>query len=740
MLEIKNLAVLVKRATLPHNKVIKFAGICVIVSIISFMAEDRTVTLLQRLFALVHSAAGRHAIFAGIADSGLAILESDGIAVFEYDDVQDSFSLATARNLSLEAQVQVMGAINRCARADRAWRTQLQLVGDWEPGLEAEAGAAAPDLRGLKGLVSVPLRSSKGQPLALLAAFYRDPAAITPRRQILASLLGDMAALALENVLLHEVERHRADFLGEVLRVGEHLIQTSQPLGGALQQVAQIIADTLGWQTVVIVLFDFEERVRCPVAWACKDPAFNMFMEQAARGNALPLDDPLPWRRAELRISRSYFSGYHMQESAQAVCAVEGNGGRERPGQGATRPTPNCWHPDDFLIVPLLYNGVDLGWISVDTPADGRCPDVARVQELEVFADQVALAVINSRLYTQAEQERLKLATVLDGITDGVLAFDVQWRLMFANRAAEQLLGMTLPQVPGASMETVLVDSPLLDFLEEAEDGQARSGEVALPHLRRVLFVNLTPLPSTGFVVVMRDVTYFHEMERLRLELLSSLSHDLKNPLTAINVTAALIERAGQLNERQRGYVERLRGTAQRAVTMITDLLDMVRLQSGARLSQDLCLLAELIEDVVAEMQVHGDAKGVTLACEAAELPPLRGDTIRLRQALTNLIDNAIKYTPAGGRVVVRATAAAQEVVVAVQDSGIGIAAEHLPHVFDRFYRVDPLSEVEGTGLGLTIVKTVVERHGGRVWVESSEGQGSTFYLALPLAPPTEGA
>ena len=347
--------------------------------------------------------------------------------------------------------------------------------------------------------------------------------------------------------------------------------------------------------------------------------------------------------------------------------------------------------------------------------------------------------MINTRLYNEAEHERLKLATVLDGISDGVLAFDLQDRLMFSNRAAEQMLGMTLPQIPGVPLDTLLTDSPLREFLIQAEEVGAggevgpRTADIELPLQNRTLSVTVTPLANTGRVVLMRDVSYFREMERLRLELLSSLSHDLKNPLTAINVTAALIERSGVLNARQHEYVERLRSTAQRAVAMITELLDMARLESGARLPQELCLLPELIEDVVDEMRVHAEEKHIALVFQPPELPIVSGDTVRLRQVLVNLIGNAIKYTPADGDVEITAVLDEGYIQVCVADTGVGIPDDHLPYVFDRFYRVDPRS-TEGTGLGLAIVKTVIERHGGEVWVHSTVGQGSAFYFSLPVS------
>lgn len=704
------------------------------------MAGDIAIGLLQRLFTLMSSSTGAHAIFSGIADTASTMLEADGVAIFEYDDVRDRFALGTARDLSLEAQVQTMQVLARRARLNATWLSYLQLLTDWGAQLQQEMDSPAEDLRDLQGMISVPLRTGKGDLLGLLVVFYRDPEAMSGRRQVLASLLGSLAAVSLENWRLYEVERHRADFLAEVLRVGEAL-QVDQSLEAMLQQVAQIIAETLGWGTVVIVLFDFEAGVRRPAAWVSAEKDFRGHILRAMQTTPLPLTEPLYWRDPAFKISRSYFGDHRLAgapSGSGAVTTLEATAGFKRTTQlDPTRPVSNQWHPDDFLVVPMTCTGIDLGWIAVDSPRDNRRPDLGRIQELEVFADQLAQAITNVRLYNEAEHERLKLTTVLDGITDGVLAFDAQERLMFSNPAAERLLGMALPRLPGDPLASALAGSPLLGFLLGQDGAEPpTSGELYLPEARRTLLITVTPLADAGRVIVMRDVTYFREMDTLRLELLSSLSHDLKNPLAAIDLQASLIERAGELNERQKRYVDLLRQSSRRAVTMISDLLDMARLEAGEQIPEETCWVSVMLDDVIEAMQVHADDKHILLMNEMGALPPVRGDETRLRQVFANLISNAIKYTPEGGRVTISASASETELTVYVADTGIGIPDEHLPRIFDRFYRVNPTmsDSVEGTGLGLSIVKTVVERHGGRVTVESTEGEGSTFSVVLPLA------
>ncbi len=705
----------------------------------AYMIADPTIPLLQRLFTLMNSSAGRHSIFAGAADSALTLLEAEAVAIFEYEDVGDSFVLTTARNLSLEAQVQVMQALTRRVRGQPIWLSHPQTVGNWIEQLVAEDGGVAGSLRDLACMITIPLRASKGDLLGVMAVFYRDPLALNGRRQVLASLLAGLVGVSLENAELYEGERQRADFMAEVLRSGE-VLQVDQSLDSVIQQVIGIISGTLGWQTVVVVVYDYEAGERHLAGWAAADSALYERLDRLPRSEPLSPPDPRPWRAAQFKISRSYLIDHLLPGAQDVLAALHADRYLAHLGRNGHAAVSNDrqWHASDVLIVPLTFKGADLGWMAVNAPRDLRRPTLARIQELEVFADQLAQAVINARLYNEAEHERLKLATVLDGISDGVLAFDLQDRLLFSNRAAEKMLGLKLPQIVGVPLDAVLGESPLRDYLlkgGQLEGGDLRTAELELPALNRALSVTVTPLANTGRVILMRDITYFREMERLRLELLSSLSHDLKNPLTAINVTASLIERSGTLNERQREYVNRLRDTAQRAVAMIAELLDMARLESGSRLPLAPCRLQDLIADVIEQQRVQAETRQIDLEQRIEPLPVISGDPARLEQVLANLVGNAIKYTPEGGRVRIEAAADESRITVRVIDTGIGIPEDHLPYVFDRFYRVDPLRS-EGTGLGLSIVKTVIERHGGEVGVASVPGKGSTFYFSLPLPVP----
>ena len=239
-----------------------------------------------------------------------------------------------------------------------------------------------------------------------------------------------------------------------------------------------------------------------------------------------------------------------------------------------------------------------------------------------------------------------------------------------------------------------------------------------------------------GRVVVMRDVTHFKELDELKSEFVATVSHDLRAPLTFMRGYTTMLPMVGELNEKQREYVEKiLQGVGQMS-GLIDDLLDLGRIEAGVGLERKPCHLGAIMVEAVDSMRIRAAAKGLSLKMEPAEsMAVISGDAALLRQSITNLVDNAIKYTPNGGSVTVGLSVRNDQVVIRVSDTGIGIAPDDQVRLFEKFYRVKrrDTSGIQGTGLGLAIVKSIVERHGGRVWVDSDLDQGSAFFVSLPV-------
>jgi two-component system phosphate regulon sensor histidine kinase PhoR len=242
----------------------------------------------------------------------------------------------------------------------------------------------------------------------------------------------------------------------------------------------------------------------------------------------------------------------------------------------------------------------------------------------------------------------------------------------------------------------------------------------------------------SGAVVVLHDVTELRRLERVRQDFVANVSHEFKTPLTAIQGFAETLL-AGAIDdpENNRRFLEIIRNHAIRLARLTNDLLKLARIEAGKmELEFSSVGLLELIEGCTETTLLKANRKEITLEISVPpQLPPVRGDATLLRDVLQNLLDNAIQYTPAGGHISVAATAGPREAVVSVADTGIGIPLADSERIFERFYRVDAARsrEAGGTGLGLSIAKHIVEAHGGKLWVESTVGQGSKFSFSLPL-------
>jgi DNA-binding response OmpR family regulator/nitrogen-specific signal transduction histidine kinase len=248
-----------------------------------------------------------------------------------------------------------------------------------------------------------------------------------------------------------------------------------------------------------------------------------------------------------------------------------------------------------------------------------------------------------------------------------------------------------------------------------------------------------------GVVTVLRDITKEVESDRAKSEFVSTVSHELRTPMTAIKGYTDLLHAGavGSINKEQKRFLGIIRSNADRLTALINDLLDISRMDAGrVRFEPQPMQVGEVVSDVVNALAVQADTKQQTLTYEVVGgLPDVVGDRDRLNQVVTNLVGNAIRYTPEGGEVEVHVYPVEGAVRVDVRDTGIGIAPDDLGHIFERFYRSDhPLvQETSGTGLGLSISKMFVEMHGGRVWVESELGKGSTFTFILPVPARKEG-
>ena len=343
----------------------------------------------------------------------------------------------------------------------------------------------------------------------------------------------------------------------------------------------------------------------------------------------------------------------------------------------------------------------------------------------------------NSR---QLHEESRRMASVLDGMIEGVIAVDASENILFANRAGREMLD--LGGAVGRPLWEAVRNPTIQRVIRSALAGteEPHPVETELPQAQSVVGLFATRLPGDpcpGVVLVMHDVTELRRLENIRREFVSNVSHELKTPLTAIQAyTETLLNGAIDDPEHNREFLNRIDQQAERLHRLLQDLLRLARIESGRDTFELTAVsLDAVVADCIEQHRAVAAAKGVTLVASDSESGlQVCADKEGLHTILDNLIDNAVKYTPAGGRVTVSCRPDGQWTRLEVSDTGVGIPAKHLPRIFERFYRVDKARsrELGGTGLGLSIVKHLVQEFGGQVEVESTPGQGSTFIVCLP--------
>ena len=391
------------------------------------------------------------------------------------------------------------------------------------------------------------------------------------------------------------------------------------------------------------------------------------------------------------------------------------------------------------LIAPVRRGGDVLGALCFATRDPGTyMPDDIQVATL--MAAGLSAALETSRAYQALADERSTLAAVVGSMQDAVVMANQDGIVLLANPAVRPMLNLEPEAITGLPLPDALTKEPLRALLEAGRPG---TGEVALPD-GRTAQASVVPVSTpygemVGLAAILRDITLLKELENMKDELVRAVSHDLKNPLTVIHATAQLLLRTGPTDPRFATWCERIMKTSDYMTELITDLLDLGKIESGLELATEEVDLNPLVTDVMATLQPQAEARDIAITVEMPEHVAVSANPGRIKQALLNLGGNAVKYTRPGGSVAIAVSmtdpaTSAPAVVVTLTDTGLGIPAAALPHVFEKFYRVksEATSDIPGTGLGLAITKSIIEAHGGRIWAESQEGKGSTFAFCLP--------
>jgi PAS domain S-box-containing protein len=396
---------------------------------------------------------------------------------------------------------------------------------------------------------------------------------------------------------------------------------------------------------------------------------------------------------------------------------------------------------DTLIAVPLMAHETRHGvlWLGFESP---HLLSEAERTYLYILAGQAAIAIANARSFEAARRGREWLAAILASTPDPVLVVDHELHLQLANPAAQEVSTALTRDAIGHSLEQM--DRGLADLLREHDNPDvqkvleftAENGRVYAPSISEM---RTEGGEMTGWVLILRDITHFKRLHDNMSDFLSTVSHDMRSPLTYMKGFLDMMGMVGDLNEKQTEFVGKISGGVIQMSDMVEKILEAGKLDpvTGTyKLSREACDVVEIVQKMMNTLTEPAARKQITVQYNIAQgIPILNVDKAMVTSAFTNLAENAVKYTPEGGHIQVDLDVNGGELVFRVTDDGYGISPENQAKLFSRNVRVHrrEWKQVKGSGLGLFIVKNVAQRHGGDAWVESTEGEGSTFYMTIPL-------
>ena len=435
-------------------------------------------------------------------------------------------------------------------------------------------------------------------------------------------------------------------------------------------------------------------------------------------------------------------------------------------GDPRFQPVGN-WPVASLISVPLISGPDVIGALTATSSQQAAFTEV-EVNLLGAFSDQAAIAVKNARLYEQLVNEERETArlyqsvleksneleAILGGIGDGVIVVDPELRLLMMNPVAARRFGVLRAPAEGVRLPEIVSNEALLSLARETIDGLevplireitlSGEGDRSLIYQALATAVRGAHGSVRGAVIVMRDITTQREIDQVKSNFLSVVSHELRTPLHSIKgfVEIILMGKTGEINDLQRDFLTTVKESTTNLQRLIDDLLESSRMEAGKiKLEPEQMSVFEVTEGVVERLRPQAQEGMLTLRNDVPEgLAQIEADPMRIEQVLTNLIQNAIKFTSEEGTITVSASDKEEYIQISVSDTGIGIPEEEQARIFQRFYQVDSSAtrSYTGAGLGLTICKFIVEYHHGKIWVESNEEKGSTFAFLLPKELPAD--
>ena len=571
----------------------------------------------------------------------------------------------------------------------------------------------------VRGCCIQPLRRGDAT-IGALAVLYYEPRTLSEEETRLLSMLADHASLAIENARLLQSEQARRQ-LADTLREMSRVIGSTLDLDLVLELVLEQLKNVVHYDSAIILLLT-DDRLQV-------SNARGVVPRARILGATFPVG------------LYAFFDGLLTKREPVVIDDITVH----NPGFGELEG----FRARSVIAVPLVVRDEPRGILTMGSaePAYYTADDV---QNALAFANQAAIAIENARLYQETIEEKRKTETILRETFSGIVVTDVDLRVVSFNAGAEAITGYKAADVLGKYLPDVLgphiasPDSPLGQAMVSGQRVSPQETVVPTANgMRDVLqgSVALRDGDGTpfGYLLSLADITRLKEVDRLKSDIVANVSHELRTPLASIKAYAELLLHnvEGDDRELRDQFLEIIDIEADRLSQLISDLLNLSRLEAGRFEVRKVPIdMGTLLSDVLMSLEVQRRSQQVTIRIDApADLPKLKADREMAAMIVKNLAGNAIKFSRRGGEVTLSLRAEDGWLALQVIDHGIGIPSEAIPHLFQKFYRAPVAAEagIEGTGLGLVLVKQAVEAHGGTIGVESQLGVGTTFTVRLPL-------
>ena len=538
----------------------------------------------------------------------------------------------------------------------------------------------------VEAMVHVPITLG-GVTFGVLATAHRQPGKqFGERDEQLLATIADFAAIAIQNARLYQATdkalEHRVKELAVLNEVARSVTASLD-----LDRVYEVLVEQVNrhWPVEMVRLYLVDEQQN----------TLYVLGEESANRAVRPLDKGFMAR---------------VVQSRQVVVA---NNVQSHPDYDASVDRLEERTPRSAACIPLVIQDRVVGVLALYDKVD-RFFSSDDVSRLEAFANPVATAIENARLFEESERQRAAIQATAETLAEPILLLDEYGTVLVSNQVASELLDKYMGQV-----------------FEAVSRGVGRTIEAVIGN--QTYLSTTQHLPEVGTIVVMQDITYVKHLEQDRSEFVHMLSHDLKNPLTAINGWTNLMKRVVPLDEKGNRYVAEIESAAGRMLEMVNELLQTVTQDDAVQLVREPCDLEQVVTQVLNDVEGAALHKSIAVVfSREGEPQPILADETRLYHMTLNLVDNAIKYSAKSTRISVCLNYSGDPIILQVQDEGPGIPEEDSERIFNKYYRARPTHKEPGSGLGLAAVRAIAVAHGGSVMARNLPDRGAVFTVTLP--------